>query len=495
MIRFWFAIGLVCGCVSFTFASDDLLEDTGPPGITDEEALPPGTDADWWPALVPNSPYEGPLGQVDNRQANDACENCFTIPGMEDGYQIFESIPVGEDAEHILLRRVANPAPLEAGEVRPTVDEAGEPLWYIGTQAYSGPQDTEIIPGIGRSMIAVKRIRHRHEAALLAFSGVHGVGITATGIGVHVLPGHDTSLIPPDVEGIPVEILITPRPVFQHHHTTRFRPVQIGAGIYVSGVGGGTLGPHITRNPGTCCQVWSLTASHVVRTHLDDPVPAPGTLQVHQPTVQATNIFGYVAHLFRLDPCGTTADDSACYETGAPLNDMTVNPDIAAIDGNPYNTTQPEPYNTPTGTDPIRRLTSSATSYINGPSGRIRVAESGHNLKVWGAYGGPRTGRVQQVDQTIFPALGGDVYRLCCLSSMAAATQAGDSGAVVTYGGTGNRHVAGVHIAGDGNTAWFIPSDDIKTAFSGAGKAFEHYWGTRSGYRSPATTTCDPPGC
>lgn len=441
-------------------------------------------------------PYSGLRGQQESRVPHELCSTCFTVPNLGEGYRIFESIPLGNGAEHLLFRRVANPAPLEPGEVRSTADPDGEPLWYIGTQAYSGPQDTEVMPGIGRTIIEVKRIRFRHEPMLLQFPGIHGVSITATGIGVHFLPGSDTSLVPPDIEGIPVEIFFTERPVLQHHHTTRFRPVQTGSGIAVSGQGGGTLGPHITRGPGACCQVWSLTASHVIRSNLDDPVPSPGTVRVYQPTVQDSDLFGYVAYIFRLEPCGTIADDSGCYSLYSPLNRTDEEPDIAAIDGNPYDTTQEPPYNNPTDTDPIRRLTSSATSYINGPSGRIRVADVGHTLKVWGAYGGPQVGTVQEVDRTIFPFAGTDVYRMCCLTSLNVATVGGDSGAVVTYGGTGKRHVAGVHIAGDSQSiAWFIPSDDIQTAFEEADKDFDHYWGTKDGYRTPATTTCDPPGC
>ena len=118
-------------CLSLIFQTPAFIQDAGASDDTEEEVFV--------------SPYSGLRGQFESRVAHDLCPDCFTVPNLGEGYRIFESIPIGEDSEHIITRYVANPAPLEPGEVRPTVDDDGEPLWYIGTQGYSGPQDTVIM--------------------------------------------------------------------------------------------------------------------------------------------------------------------------------------------------------------------------------------------------------------------------------------------------------------------------------------------------------------
>ena len=493
-MHYLIAVCLACG-IGLLFQTPVFSQDAGASDTTEEEE----------DIGVLITPYLGLRGDRANRVPHKLCDRCFTVPKMGEGYRIFESVPIGKDAEHLITRQIANPAPLAPGEVRPTTDSDGEKLWYIGTQGYSGPQDTEIMPGIGKSYIEVKRVRFRHQHRLLAFEGAYGVGISATGIAVTFRPGSDTSRVPSKIEGIPVEVIFQNYPKFQGHYNTKFRPVPVAAGIVAvdpftnAPVGGGTLGPHITVDPGACCQVWSLTAAHVVRDDPEDPVPLLSPLiPIYQPDpLSESNLFGHVTHLFQLISCGTTANSDPCEDLTAPVNRTDENPDIASIDGDPYNTTQTPPYNTPTGTDPIRRMYSSSTSYINGPSGKIRVSRPGHTLVVWGAYGGKRTGQVKMIDDDIVVELDNKLYRMCCMTKMAAPTQDGDSGSAVIYGGTGKRHVAGVHVAGDSdnNIAYFIPSDDIKTAFEDDDEAFEHYWGTKEDYRKPATTTCDPPGC
>lgn len=177
-----------------------------------------------------DSPDTGPLDQTENRKPHEACAACFTIPGMGDGYTIFERVPVGEDAEHIIIRDIPNPAPLVAGETRPAVDDTGEPLWYVGRQAYSGPQDTELVPGLGLSHIALKRIRARNEPAVLAIRGVYGFGMVATGFGVWILPGYDRTVLPKTVEGIPVTVFV--EDLFQLNGPRGFRlrsvPTEMG---------------------------------------------------------------------------------------------------------------------------------------------------------------------------------------------------------------------------------------------------------------------------
>lgn len=496
-MHYLIAVCLACG-IGLLFQTPVFSQDAGASDTTPGE--PPGGYID--------SPYPGPLGQVDNREPHDACADCFTVPGMGEGYQIFESVPVGVNSEKIIMREIANPAPLEEGEVRPTHD-GDDPLWYIGRQAYSGPQDTEAVSVVyDKPIIALKRIRARNEERILSIAGVHGFGLVETGLGVWVLPGSDTTAIPKTLEGVPVTVFVQSRPILQQHANTWFRPVPAGArisssepgtGINLVTVEEGTLGPHIVRTNEGCCLVWSLTAAHVVREYLDDPVPDPGSIPIYQPTVRLGNRFGYVAHVFRLESCGTPGNDADCYGVDPIINDTMVNPDIAAIDPDPYGVKVAYPYNNPSGTDPIRRLQKTASSYTNGPSGVIRAPRTGDWLNIYGAYGGKLKGEVFGTGLVIVPAnitdTGDYLYRYCCVTGLTAPTKGGDSGAIVTYRGTGSRHVAGVHVAGDGINAWSIPSSHIYSAFDAVDRAFSHYWGTKEGYREPSDDQCDPPGC
>lgn len=65
---------LVCGGASLPSASAqpaDLLHSgpSGPTGVTDDTPASETGEDDWAPGLVINSPYTGPLGQMDNRRA------------------------------------------------------------------------------------------------------------------------------------------------------------------------------------------------------------------------------------------------------------------------------------------------------------------------------------------------------------------------------------------------------------------------------------------
>ena len=484
-------IALLTCCFSFPTLAWSQTGNTGagegPPGAGPGDDLLPPID----------SPYTGPLGRVDDREPHEACDTCFTVPGMGEGYTIWESVRVGEDSEFLILRYLANPAPLEDGAERPMFDEAGEPLWYVGTQAHSGPQDTALLGDTGFTLIEVKRVRHRHEPALMAIPGVRGVGISINGISVAVAPGTDTADIPPDIEGIPTDIRIeAEEATLQWHASSEFRPIPTGARITaaepVTGAyaGAGTLGPHIVHNDGGCCTIWSLTAAHVVRRRPYDPPPllGGGNIPIYQPYVDISDLAGRVVHLFQIRPCAS----SAC---ASPTNYTTEDPDVAAIDLSPVGQVQRYPYNNPTGTDPVRRLQSDHDSYKNGPSGAIYTPMPGRTAQIWGAFSGMQEGDIDEVDRTKFPSLDGIRYRICCLTSMEAEPVPGDSGAAVTYKGTGNRHVLGLHIAGDPYRAWFIPAGDIKEAFKADGETFTHFWGTKDGYRKPSQRTCDPPGC
>ena len=489
---------------------DDDTLGTGPVGETgvgDTDA----TDAPG-PGVDDFSPYPGPLGRVDDREPHSACDTCFTVPGLGDGYQIFEQIGAGED-EILLPRRVPNPAPLQDNEIRERIDEeTDEDIWYIGTQAFIGPTDEEYWSAEApRPTIELKRIQMKYLDTIMRIPGVHGFGISPTGFGVIIDPTEALSSeqVPLTLDGVPVTVDLREPLEFRNHLTTKFRPVPSGAGIAVrlaetTVARGGSLGPHVVRTvsqAGKCCQLWSLTAAHVVKYRLSDTNPTPGTRSVYQPYAErppAGDAIGTVAHTFQLAPCGSAL---SCESSNAPKNWTHINPDIAAINHGFV----AEPFNHPTGTKPTRHLQESADEdeYINGPSGKIMAAWYGHKHRVWGAATPGTSGRVALLNTctTIRTPGTSNRYRVCGVNMILGAINAGDSGALVAYAGTSNRHVAGVAIGSNGTFTVYVPADDIMTAFAnssvgGVSQAFNHFWGTKSSYRQPATTTCDEPdGC
>ncbi len=446
--------------------------------------------------------HPGPLGRVDERLPHPACDACFTVPGLnEDRYTLFESVTV-DDRENLILREIPNPAPLSEGEVRETVDEeTGEPLWYIGRQAYSGPYDTDVVSDeLQIPLIELKRTKAQQANTIMSIPGVHRSGIGERGFVVTIAPGYDAARIPQTIDGVPVEVQVRDLAVAYNHANERLRPVPTGAGITSVRTGtttllnNGTLGPPIVRTVGGCCQIWSLTAAHVVKHQLHDPNPAAGTQAVYQPTITGSNFFGYVAHAFHLTSCGPLHDVSGCFGAGAVENSTMMNPDVAAIDPLPYGVANTYPHNTPTGTDPTRRMQKTASTYINGPSGVIRSASVRDKHSVWGSHVYD-TARVSATGLTLFFHQRNHWYRICCVNQLETDNVHGDSGALVSYRGTGKRHVASLLMGGDGVSVWYIPAAHIKAAFNNADVHVSHFWGAKSAYRTPATQTCDPPGC
>lgn len=473
-------------------------------GALDDPSLPGDED--------PEPQYPGPIGRVDDRLPHFECDTCFTVPGLNEGrYQIFESVEVG-DKEHLILRHVPNPAPLEDGEERETIDpDTGEPIWYIGRQAYVGPTDDEpFSDDYPVPKIDLIRIHYRNMDEIMSIPGVHAFGIGTEGFEVSIRPNaaRNTDLVPLTIEGVPVKVVIEDMMQAESHQNARFRPVPAGAGIMSANpstnrsMWAGTLGPHVVRHAGGCCLIWSLTAAHNVKLNMNDPNPTPGTVPIYQPTVSSGNLFGYVAKTFRLTPCSySVSNDRPCLLDSAPNNPTSIYPDIAAIAHTPFGHYDAPPHNNPTGVEPTRRMQRSASSYINGPSGRIRTSRSGHRLVIWGSRTHV-TSKVLTTQRAMIYKSSGKLYRVCCVDWLNAGVIGGDSGALVAFGGRGNRHVAGVLIAGGplaslGNRrgAAFIPADHIKRAFQNAGMPFSHFWGTKSPFRSPSTRTCDPPGC
>jgi hypothetical protein len=122
------------------------------------------------------------------------------------------------------------------------------------------------------------------------------------------------------------------------------------------------------------------------------------------------------------------------------------------------------------------------------PSGLIRTPGIGTSVKMWGAYSGAVGGRIDVIAGTIlvkdtYPKPVNKCYRYCYVDRINIPNQGGDSGALVAYEGTGNRHVAGIFFASplDSVTlgAWFTKAFDIQRAFINASRGFHYYWRVR----------------
>ena len=492
------------------------FDDTGAVGRVDDRdsSPPPGTIPGIPPGDEDTQEYPGLIGRVAERIPHPECDTCFTVPGLGEGrYQIFELMG-DDDAEIIIPRMIPNPTPARVSESVTEVDEeTGEAVWYIGDQAFVGPTDEDYWSDEAPlPTIALKRIQMRFMDDIMSIPGVHGFGIGPTGFVVDLRPEQalNSEKIPLSLDGVPVTVAIEDMATLKNHIEEPFRPIPMGAGFAVriptpSGgyiTGGGTLGPHVVRDRphvGGCCQLWTLTAAHIVKYRLTDAWSQSGSYNVYQPYERPpdpADHFASVAYAFQLTRCDTV-NDPDCLRANAPINWTYVKPDIAAINHG-FRTS---PFNNPTGTDPTRRLQYSATDYHNGPSGRIKTASENHKHRIWGAVTpATRSGLVLEINKC--KVIENDNtnwrYKVCGLNRVNLDTVKGDSGALVAYHGTGKRHVAGVFIAGN---SWYVPAEDIKTAFNNVReggqqtKAFSHFWGTKSDYQAPSTQTCDPPGC
>lgn len=456
------------------------------------------------------------LTDITKRVPHPACLHCFK---MVDGrYGIHEEVP---GTGMIILREIPDPAPLWSGEKRPEFDEEGSPIWYVGDQGIVGPTDEEPVSAeLPIPKIELRRIQARRKGEILSVLGVHGFGIGAKGFLVLLDPEHleNESRIPAMLEGIPVEVEVTSPTVFVAHADLFRRPVEIGVGITVVREGEtqqafGTLGPHIVRDeiqPGiACCQIWSLTAGHLVQRLALFP-PAPGTVPVYQPTNSSPgNLWGYVAHSWTNVTCNTPTDPN-CNRPDAPVNFTDQTPDVGAIahiginhfDVYPHNAlTDPEDkQGTMVSASPIRRMKHGRPdgAYVSGPSGLIRTPGIGTNVKRWGAYSdASSSANVSGIDlmlvSTDTETPNQPKFLYCCVDKVNLPVQKGDSGALIAYDGTGERHVAGVVFAGT-TQAYFTKAFDIQSAFINADKPFHYFWGTKENHRRPANSQCDG-GC
>lgn len=175
-------------------------------------------------------------------------------------------------------------------------------------------------------------------------------------------------------------------------------------------------------------------------------------------------------------------------------------PDVAAIEN--FTGPDPSPHTSPNGSDePIRRLQYTSSSFVNGPSGIIVNPSFNSSAKVWGAVSDAPKGTIKSLSTRTFPFSTSEgtkdfTLRYLCDAKYERATQAGDSGALVTGNGSSNRHVYGVHIAGNTGLrlGYFVLAGDIVTAFNSSGFSFQHFWGTGSGRPDlwdTAITQCD----
>ena len=453
----WFGIGGVALLVTLLFsplAAQGPGEDgpaSGPVGSTDDD-----TDDMETPDVEKFTPYPGPLGRVDDRLPHGACSTCFTVPGLGDNgqYQIFEALTVN-DEEILIQRMIPNPssAVVNDEDAETYDEELDEKVWYIGDQAYVGPTDTERWADTAPlATIALKRIQFKHRASIMNIPGVHRFGIGTHGfvVGLDPTQASNSEKIPLSLDGVSVTVELEGRATAAAHHTTRFRPVPVGAGIGVKVYTlnnqqyafKGTIGPTVVRNRsniGTCCQLWSLTAAHVVKEYPHSENPAPGTQAVYQPWGQWSKAdqIGTIAHTFRLWPCSTTIDPF-CSRVSTRRNPVVVNntltrPDIAAIDYDPFGNYQ-SALRDPEGKNPIRHLQMSATRSVDGPAGKIFRARRNHKHQMWGSHtpGGP-VGKVRAVNEEVNVRMGRGsylTYRVCCLNRLEVPGIQGDSGAL-----------------------------------------------------------------
>ena len=169
--------------------------------------MPPRSPAES-PVTIESVPTagEGKLATA-KRVPHPACPHCFKLV-CDNCYGIWEEVP---GTGVIINREIPDPAPPRPGEVRPRFDKSGQPIWYIGQQAYVGSTDEEpFSPDLPIAKIELLRIKARHEREVMSIAGVHGFGIGAKGFVVFLLPDkrETASQIPKVLEEIPVAVEI-----------------------------------------------------------------------------------------------------------------------------------------------------------------------------------------------------------------------------------------------------------------------------------------------
>ena len=131
-----------------------------------------------------------------------------------------------------------------------------------------------------REVKAITAIKEKHEASLFKHQGVIGVGVGLSKSGqrlviqVYSEKSSDTSSIPSEIEGVPVEIIETGRfrafdgPIGFNHQITRPRPVPMGTSTGNENGGAATLGFRV-RRVSNSSEVGYISANHVAA---DSPI-------------------------------------------------------------------------------------------------------------------------------------------------------------------------------------------------------------------------------
>jgi hypothetical protein len=415
---------------------------------------------------------------LHKRIPHPACPNCFKVEG-ESG--IYETVP---GTAHVISRDLPDPDPLEPDEIRSDRHpETGELLWYKGHQPFVGPTDEDnVSASLAVPMIAVKRIKYKHEDELFKIPGVHAVGIGEASIIVSLSPDMraNRSRIPSSVGGIPIIIEEAEVSRTASHQLIWYRPVPIGASI-ANSLGAASVGPHVSRDisdVGSCCGLYSLTAGHFF-----GPKHLPPTVTIYQPQ-GSTLPYGWFGFRFSQTACFGT---QAFCESNGVINDTRWNPDAAAI-GHPFNDGFPMPSPCPTSQKPVRRMVygPGQNQYVDGPTGIIRIptmSNCSSCLKNWGkeAHGTQGNLTATAITEVIQSAFDPQVwYRQGPMERSSADAYSGDSGGLVAWNQT--KDVVGLvvatHINLSGLYTDYTRADYVKTAFFRAGVSFDHYWGT-----------------
>ena len=518
------ALGVLLFLSPLSAYMDDLLEgtdeETGPVGETDD-----GTQADPEEERIPgwkglNEDTWGPAGRVEEYLPHEACDMCFTLPNHSP-YTINEYVESDiDEGAVIIMREIPNPAPeiKERADYDPEIGgyydpDTGERVWFIGNMAVIGPTDEEKwSPDLPVSTIEMKRIKARHLGRILSIRGVNSFGIGKSGfvVGVDPVFSENRALVPTDLEGIPVTVELEGVAILNGHENAYIRPIPAGVSVGRGPTQWGTLGPHVVRDTdtsdnGTCCEMLSLTAAHVLNLYNYAPSSVAG-LPTYSPGKFAEPQYemGEIGHVFQLQSCGGLLEDigtgrlypppSCNVYSGNLVNNTLWRPDAGLLS---YGT-KSVPFNEPEGDEPTRRMQYRSTKDVRGPSGITMTAEVGDDHKVWGSViGAHDTGEVTAVDRcrsfARFYYPGAPVFRYCGVNVMDYDTLSGDSGAMVAYKGEGHHRIAGMVVGGGtvGGTTEYVPASHIKEAFRRAGHAFSHYWGTDDDKWRPATDDGD----
>jgi len=418
---------------------------------------------------------------LHKRIPHPACPNCFKVEGE---FGIHETVP---GTAHVISRDIPDPDPLEPDEIRADRHpETGEPLWYKGHQPFVGPTDEDnVSASLSVPMIAVKRIKYKHEDELFKIPGVHAVGIGEAGIVVSITPDMraNRSWIPSSLDGIPIIVEETEMSRPASHLSKWYRPLPVGASISNSTFTGfASVGPHVSRDisdVGSCCGLYSLTASHFFQY----PHISISGSTIYQPQGSSLT-YGWFGFRFMQTPCFGTG--AFCASNGV-INDTRTNPDAAAI-GHPFNDAYPMYSPCVTAEKPIRWMVygNGANQYVDGPTGIIRIptmSNCSSCLKNWGVVSHGTQGGLSQTGITInFRYIEGQLYfRQGPMDRTSANGALGDSGGLVAWNQT--RDVVGLvtGIVGSGSDTDYTRADYVKTAFFRAGVSFDHYWGISGG--------------